>query len=170
VTRLTLRLAGVALAATAALFLVIEIGVKRRGLAVEVYLDVVCGLVLIDLVAAVRGRLPAARELHRRRVPRPVSKTPRPQQLEWLERQVGDAVDGGYELPFRFRSFVRNIASAALLRRHGVVIDRDPERAEAIVGPRIWELVRPDVRPDDPTIRLPPGGFQALVDDLEAIG
>ena len=74
-------------------------------------------------------------------------------------------MDSGYELPFRFRSFVRNIAAAALVRRHGVVIDRDPERAEAIVGPRVWELIRPD----DPSKKLPPGGFKALVDDLEAI-
>ena len=163
--RLALRLAGLALAATAALLLVVDLGVKRRGLAVEIYLDVVCGLLLIELVAAIRSRLPVARELHWRRVPRPVSKAARPQQLEWLERQVGDAVDAGYELPFRFRSFVRAIAVAALVRRHGISIDREPKRAEAIVGPRIWKLIRPD----DPATKLPPGGFQALVDDLEAI-
>jgi hypothetical protein len=45
------------------------------------------------------------------------------------------------------------------------VIDRDPERAEAIVGDRIWQLIRPD----DPATRLPPGGLRALVADLEAI-
>jgi hypothetical protein len=165
VRRLVLRLAALALAATAALLLVVDLGARRRGLAVEVYLDVLCGLVLVALVAAVRARLPAARELHRHRIPRPVRKAVRPQQLEWLERQVGDAVDAGYELPFRFRPFVYNIAAAALVRRHGVVIDRDPERAEAIVGPRVWELIRPD----DPSKKLPPGGFRALVDDLEAI-
>ena len=163
--RLALRLAGLALAATAALLLVVDLGARRRGLAVEVYLDVLLGLLLVGFVAAIRARLPAARELHRLRVSRPVRKEVRTQQLEWLERQVGDAVDAGYELPFRFRPFVLNIAAAALVRRHGVVIDRDPERAEAIVGDRIWQLIRPD----DPATRLPPGGLRALVADLEAI-
>jgi hypothetical protein len=166
VRSLTLRLAVIALAATAALLLVVDLGVKRRGLAVEVYLDLLCALVLVDLVAAVRSRLPAARELHRRRAPRVIHRPVRPQQLEWLERQVGDARDSGYELPYRFRPVIANIAAAALARRHGVVIDRDPERAEAIVGPRLWPLIRPD----DPAGKVPPGGLQALVDDLEAIG
>ena len=160
-----MRLLGLGLAATAALFLVVDLGTRRRGLAVEVYLDVLCALLLVGLVAAVRTRLPAARELHRRRVPRPVRQAVRPQQLEWLERQVGDASDAGYELPYRFRPLIHNIAAAALVRRHGVVIDRDPERAEAIVGDRIWQLIRPD----DPATRLPPGGLRALVADLEAI-
>jgi hypothetical protein len=160
-----LRLAALALAATAVLFLVIDLGTHRRGLAVEIYLDLLCGLLLVGVVAAIRRRLPAARELHRRRVPRPVRKAARPQQLEWLERQVGDARDTGYELPYRFRPLVRNIAAAALVREHGVLIDRDPERAESIVGDRIWQLIRPD----DPATRLPPGGLRALVADLEAI-
>jgi hypothetical protein len=165
VRRLVLRLAGVALAATAALLLVVDLGARRRGLAVEVYLDILCGLLLVGLVTAVRTRLPAARELHRCRIPRPTRKPVRPQQLEWLERQVGDTRDAGYELPAQFRLFVRNIAAAALTRRHGIVIEQDPERARAIVGDRVWQLIRPD----DPSTRLPPGGFQALVADLEAL-
>ena len=163
--RLALRLAGLALAATAALFLVVDLGARRRGLAVEVYLDVLCALLLVGLVAAVRARLPVARELHHRRDHPVVRKPVRPQQLEWLERQIGDVHDAGYELPYRFQPLVRNIAAAALVRRHGVVIDREPERAEAIVGDRLWKLIRPD----DPVKEVPPGGIKALVDDLEAI-
>jgi hypothetical protein len=163
--RLVLRLAGLALGATAALFLVVDLGARRRGLAVEVYLDVLCGLILIGLVAAVRARLPVARELHHHREPRVVRKPVRPQQLEWLERQIGAVHDAGYELPYRFQPLIRNIAAAALVRRHGVVIDRDPERAEAIVGSRLWQLIRQD----NPVKEVPPGGIAALVDDLEAI-
>jgi hypothetical protein len=162
---LVLRLSGLALAATVVLLLVVELGVRRRGLAVEVYLDVLCALVLVGLVSAVRSRLPAARELHRQRASRPIRKAVRPQQLEWLERQIGDAHDGGYELPFRFQPLIRNIAAAALVRRHGVVMDHEPGRAEAIVGAHLWQVIRPD----DPSTKLPPGGVKALVDDLEAI-
>jgi hypothetical protein len=165
VRRLVLRLAGLALGSTAALLLVVDLGPRRRGLAVEIYLDILLALLLIGLVAAIRRRFPRARELNFRRTPRPVRKAVRPQQLEWLERQVGDAHDAGYELPTRFRPFIRNIAVAALARNHGVVIDRDPERAEAIVGDRIWQLIRPD----DPVTEVPPGGLRAVVADLEAI-
>jgi hypothetical protein len=165
VKTLLVRLGGLALASTAALFLVIDLGPRRRGLAVEVYLDILLALLLVALVAAIRRRFPAASELSFRRSPRPSRKAIRPQQLEWLERQVGDAHDAGYELPVRFRPFIRNIAAAALVRNHGIVIDRDPERAESIVGDRIWQLIRPD----DPSTEVPPGGLHALVADLERI-
>ena len=38
---------------------------------------------------------------------------------------------------------LRAIASDALLRR-GIDLDEAPERAEALLGPDAWELVRPD--------------------------
>lgn len=163
--KLVLRLAGLALVATAALLLVVDLGARRRGLAVEVYLDLICGLVLVGLVAAVRSRLPAARELDRRREQGPPRTVVRPQELEWLERQVGDARTTRVEVSAQLRPFVRNIAAAALVRRHGVVIEQDPGRAEALVGDRIWQVIRPD----DPATELPSGGLHALVADLEAI-
>lgn len=164
-SRLVLRLIGLALAATVGLVLVVDLGVKRPGLAVEVYLDFLCGLLLFWLVVTVRSRLPAASELGRFRIRQPLHKAVRPQQLEWLERQIGDTRASGFELPYQFRPVVRNIASAALVREHGVVIERDPERARAIVGERVWQLIRPE----DPVNELPAGGFRALVADLETI-
>ena len=71
-SRLVLRLIGLALAATVGLVLVVDLGVKRPGLAVEVYLDFLCGLLLFWLVVTVRSRLPAASELGRVRVRQPV--------------------------------------------------------------------------------------------------
>ena len=41
------------------------------------------------------------------------------------------------------RPIVREIA-AARLARHGVSLDRQPERARALLGAQTWELVRPD--------------------------
>jgi hypothetical protein len=165
VRRLILRLAVAALAATVAMVLVLDLGARRKGLVVAVYLDVLFGLLLVGVVVGLRRALPAATELHRRRRQRSVEKQQRPQQLAWLERQVGDARDAGFELPAQFRTVVRSIASAALARRHGIVLDRDPERSRVLVGERVWQLIRPD----DPATDLPPGGFKALVADLEAI-
>jgi len=154
-----------ALVATVAMALVLDLGAKRKELVVAIYLDVLFALLLLGLVAAARSVLPPAPELDRVRRPRTVHRRVPPQQLEWLERQVGDARDSGFELPFQFQRVVRNIAAAALSHKHGVVLERDPERARALVGERVWQLIRPD----DPVTNLPPGGFRALVADLEAI-
>ena len=159
------RLLGIALLATLVLVLVLDLGAKRRGLVVAVYLDVLCALALVGVASSVRGSLPAARELHRNRARKRVERLERPQQLAWLERQVGDAREAGFELPAQFRPFVRSIAAAALARRHGVLLERDPERARELVTERVWELIRPV----EPVTELPPGGFKALVDDLESI-
>jgi hypothetical protein len=162
---LLVRLAAAALAATAALAYVVDVDTRRRGLAVEIYLDVLIGLLLVALVAAIRSALPAGRELHRARRPRRARTDTRPQQLEWLERQVGVSRPAGSELPPQLPPLVRAIASAALARRHGVTLERDPDRARELVSDRIWQLIRPD----DPVTELPPGGLRALVADLEAI-
>jgi hypothetical protein len=162
---LLLKLAGVALVATVVLAIVLDLHAKRRGLAVAAYLDLLCLLALVALAAAVRSALPAGRELHRRHAPRRSDPLPRPQQLEWFERQIGDARGAGFELPAHFARIVRQIAAAALVRRHGVVLERDPNRARALVSERVWQLIRAD----DPGSELPAGGFEALVSDLEAI-
>jgi hypothetical protein len=163
--RLAVRLSVTALAATVALVLILDLGARRRGLVVAVYLDVLCALVLIWLAAAVRSALPQGRELNRpARAPRP-GKAPRPPQLEWLERQVGHARDYGYEIPSQFRPVIRNIAATALWRRHSVVLESDPDRARELVGEHVWQVIRPD----DPVTELPRGGFRALVAELEAI-
>ena len=163
--RLTVRLSILALAATVALVLILDLGARRRGLVVAVYLDVLCALVLIWLAEAVRSALPQGRELNRAAAaPRP-GKPPRPMQLEWLERLVGDARSAGFEVPAQFRPVIRNIAATALWRRHSVVLERDPDRARELVGERVWQVIRPD----DPVTELPRGGFRALVAELEAI-
>jgi hypothetical protein len=160
-----IRLGLLALVATIVLAVLLDSGAKHRGLIVEVYLDVLCALVLIALASAVRSALPASRDLHRSwarpRQPRPV----RPQQLEWLERQIGDARDHGYELPTDFRPVLRSIAASALRRKHGVVLEREPDRARQLLGDRVWQLIRLD----EPETKVPPGGLRAVVADLEAI-
>jgi hypothetical protein len=168
VRRLTIRLAALGLASTVALAVALAAGAHRRDLALGAYLCLVCALVLVWLVAALASALPPARELHRARPEGKPVKEPRPQQLEWLERQVYDAQDAGYELPAQFRPLVRRIASAALARRHGVVLEQDPARARALVGDRVWELLSAE-ETTRPASELPPGWFPALVAELEAI-
>ncbi len=67
----------------------------------------------------------------------------RPASLERVERELTLSTGTAFDVHFRLRPLLRSIASDALLRR-GVDLDRTPERAEALLGPDAWELVRPD--------------------------
>jgi hypothetical protein len=154
--------------ATVALAVALDAGAHRRDLALGAYLALVTALVLVWLAAVLSSAFPSARELHRARPKEKPLKEPRTQQLEWLERQVHDAQDAGYELPAQFRPLVRGIVAAALARRHGVELEGDPARVRALIGDRVWELISEE-KSERPAAELPPGWFAALVADLEAI-
>ena len=68
------------------------------------------------------------------------------EQLETVKRLVTLAGSSRSDL-LRLRPLVREIVAARLSRRYGVDLEREPERAEALLGKgRAWELVRPDLR------------------------
>jgi hypothetical protein len=90
--------------------------------------------------------------------------------LAELENAVEFAISSGFDLHHRLRPQLRQIA-AQRLARAGVDLDRDPERAQALVGPDAWELLRPE-RPEPP--RRSRGTSVAALDrivaDLERCG
>ena len=94
----------------------------------------------------------------------------RPASLERLEREVVLANGTAFDVHYRLRPPLRTIASGLLLRR-GVDLERSPERAEALAGATVWELVRPDRPvPDDRTAPgIPLGTVERAVDDLERL-
>jgi hypothetical protein len=75
-----------------------------------------------------------------------------------------------YDLHFRFRPVLIDVVSDLLALRLRVDFHEQPEQARALIGPDLWDIVRPD-RP------LPTGGFsdpgldaphlERLIDDLE---
>ena len=92
-------------------------------------------------------------------------------QLQELTRRICNGRPNAFEVHQRLRPLAREIAGARLARQHGIDLDRRPERARALVGPRTWELVRPDREP--PVVRYAAGWSEAevteLVDELERI-
>jgi hypothetical protein len=137
------------------------------GLTAEIYLFVVAALVLAAVVLDVANALPAAE-------PVPLQRPPRSQrvgQLESIARALDLSETSSFNLHNTLRPIVREIA-AARLARHGVSLDRQPERARALTGAQTWELVRPDR--EAPTDRSSGVGcsrdeLRAIVDALEAI-
>jgi hypothetical protein len=94
----------------------------------------------------------------------------RPASLSRVEREVTLATGTAFDVHYRLRPMVRDLAAGLLLRR-GVDLDRSPERAETLLGPRLWELTRPDrPAPEDRTAAgLRVADIARVVEDLEGL-
>jgi hypothetical protein len=122
--------------------------------------------VLAAVVLGVARALPSAE-------PVPLQRPPRSQRFGQLE-SVADALDlaevSSFDLHNTLRPIVREIA-AARLARHGVSLDRQPERAREVLGAQAWDLVRPDR--EAPARGSGRGcsrdDLRAIVDSLEAV-
>ena len=87
-----------------------------------------------------------------------------------MEREVALASGTAFDVHYRLRPTVRSIARGLLLRK-GIDLDRTPERSEALVGPDVWDLIRPDrTAPEDRSAPgLPVGAMERAVDALERL-
>jgi hypothetical protein len=116
---------------------------------VDVYLVFLGGVGLLALVRTLRVAQPGSGDSAFDRALRPApAREQRPPELVRLEQHLALAVTSAFDVHFRLRPAVRDVAAQRLWARHSVDLESDPEGAEAKVGPGVWELVRPD--------RLPP--------------
>jgi hypothetical protein len=143
-----------------------------RELVLQVYLLFLGGLTLVLLVAATGRALPrAGRSRLELALQRPPHRPARPAGLLTLERRVLLATETAFEVHYRLRPVLREIAAYRLSSRLGIDLDDDAEAARRALGPEAWELVRPD-RPPPPD-RLgrgrPLAELRAVVDALERI-
>jgi hypothetical protein len=105
--------------------------------------------------------------LRRRRRDR--SATP---DLAAVDRLLSMSVSSAEDEHVRLRPMLRDIARQRLADHTGVRLDTAPDAAAAILGPEVWELVRPDrERPADPHARgIAPARVRAAIEALERIG
>jgi hypothetical protein len=162
----------VVLVASLALVAALQLAPERRALAVSVYLLVLGAVALRLLVRLVQlAHPPAPRsELDaalRRRAPRPAA----PAELESLARMLALASASGVYVHNRLRPELRAIARELLFSRQGIDLDAEPAAARAVLGPTVWDLVRPDRHEPDgyETPGLPPPVLARIVADLEGV-
>lgn len=165
------RATATVLAATAGLVLALLFAGSSHGLALLAYLFFLGALALAVLIGRLQAELPVAAPFERLLTTAPRSAGP-VEQLETIRRTLSAAGWNQAELHYRLRPLVRGIVVARLSRRHGVDLDREPERARALVGEgRVWELVRPGREPPDD--RYARGwsrrAQEELLDELERI-
>ena len=157
-----------AIVATIGLFVARTIAPGRLELELDVYVLALGGLGLLAVSSAL-GRI-APREdeslLEAALEPEPPETAPIA-SLERLEREVALAASREFDLHYRLRPVLREIASSRLERR-GARLDSDPKRARELLGDELWSLTEPDREP--PTNRQAPGmGFEELERTVERL-
>jgi hypothetical protein len=143
----------------------------RFALELDVYIIVVGGLALFQVVLATREAYPrtarsALAEALDRAPPRPL----RPPELERLERELTLASSTAFDLHYRLRPTLREIAGERLASQ-GLRLDGGGAAVEQTLGEELWELVRPD---REPPIRrfasgISPNAVNRVVERLEAL-
>lgn len=147
----------------------------RRGVAdvaLDVYLLYLGAVLLLAFVQATRDAAPPDRHAG---FARALSRRPRSRErlteLTRQEREVALSIDAAYDLHARLRPMLRLIAAHRLASRRNLDLDRDAERARAILGDDLWEIVRADRPPPDD--RFAPGvpreRLRAIIDRLESV-
>jgi hypothetical protein len=150
---------------------VVLIGVDRTDLVLDTYLLYAGGLVALAAARISRLAFPAPRGT----VPAVLTARPppyvHPESLTTMTDDVALAQAGEFDVHFRLRPLLRDVATAGLAMQSGIDLDRQPERARERLSPETWELVRPDrPRPErGQTTGIDTASLTAVVDELERI-
>ena len=161
-------------AALAAIALVVAWVVQPgyKALELDVFALVVGALAVLTAVVATRQAFPleqssAIAEALKREPPEAV----RPPELERTERLLTIAVTTAFDLHFRLRPVLREVAEQRLADRQGLRLDSGDPRVKEALGEELWELVRPDREsPERRFARgLEPAAMKRVIERLEAI-
>jgi hypothetical protein len=135
---------GVTLVTTILLVLVILVP-SRRSLFIGVYELALAAIAVGTLVGSFRTFEP--RLGMRSPFERDPEKPEEPQPIAELDRIGRLVVLGGaneFDLHYRLRPLLRQIAAERLHDLYGVDLDREPERARSLLGDELWAVVRTD--------------------------
>jgi hypothetical protein len=143
----------------------------RFELAARVYALVLATAALGLALAALRRAYPPAALPHSSKL-RSGSRPRRPPPtLARLENECLLGMGGSFDLHYRLRPRLREIAAPLLAIRRGVSLDGDPEAARRLLGEESWELLRADhTPPEDRLARgVAPATLRSAVETLERL-
>ena len=143
--RVAWRVGRLAALPTIGLGVALVLAPNRAALEVHVWLLVVLGIALAACLTAVRSAYPRAASPFAASLRQlPVPAVERPAALARLEREVSMAGTASFDVHYRLRPSLVELATGLLFSRRGIDLEREPERAQAVLGDETWELVRPD--------------------------
>jgi hypothetical protein len=166
VIRAALRWVGLAVPVVVALVAARMISPGRRELELDVFV-LVLGCLGLAVLAAELGRLAPTAE--RSLVPDPVEERPIADLLR-LERELSMASARQFDLHYRLRPVLRDVAAARLEQR-GLDLDSGRPAVQELLGEELFELTAPGREP--PKNRLAPGpgveGLDRTISRLERL-
>jgi hypothetical protein len=144
----------------------------RGALELDVYVLVVGAMTVLTGVLAAREAFPTS---HSSAIAAALEAEPRPPvrppELERTARVLTMATATAFDLHYRLRPILREVAEQRLADRRGLSIDAGDPQVEAALGADLWELVRPDREP--PGRRFEPGldhdALRAVIRRLEQL-
>lgn len=132
--------------ATFFLFLVLTASRHHHREALAAYVLLMGSLALVSLLHLVQSAAPTAvPSLFERSAAR--AGAPPLVELEQLRYRLATSQSSAFDFHFRLRPRLFGLAAARLERRYGIDPSRQPERARAVLGEQVWELLRPDREP-----------------------
>jgi len=171
VRAVVLRLAASVGLATAVLLGLVLALPGQRALFVGIYELTLGAIGILAILGSLRAKQPRALELSPfERAPQRPPRAEQVAELERLDRVLVMASTSAFDVHHRLRPLVRGLAAERLHAHHGVDLEREPERAKALAGDELWELLRPDRelgRRSGPGLPMP--ATSRVVDELEAL-
>jgi hypothetical protein len=135
---------GVVLLTAVLLALVVAVP-SKRALFVGIYELVLAAIAVSALISSFRTleprawlRSPFERDPAKPEEPPPIA------ELDRFDRLVVLGTGNEFDLHYRLRPLLRQLAADRLYARHGIDLDRDPERAQPLLGDELAALVSPD--------------------------
>lgn len=124
----------------------------RRALALDLFLLLIGSAAVFALVRALAEVAPPPEPESTVRARRLSRSLP---ELERTERAVLLSASNAFDVHYRLRPILREIAVQRLASRRGLTLDADQAASRALLGEDTWELVRPGREPPD--LRFGPG-------------
>jgi hypothetical protein len=144
--RQLLPIVGFGLLATLLTVVALVAAPDRREVIVDIYVLGLGGIAVLRLVGLTRRRLAPGERSEFDDALRPGRfESVRVAERDKLERELELALQTAFDFHFRLRPTLVEIARNRLAAR-GVSLDNEP-RAKAVLGPDVWELLRPDRAP-----------------------
>jgi hypothetical protein len=157
--------------ATIGLFVARMLAPGRQELVLDVYVLTLGGVALLAVSSALGEVAPREDESLLEEAMAPEQPDPaRIPELERLEREVALAASREYDLHFRLRPVLRQIAEARLERR-GVRLDSESPRVHELLGDELYALTAADREPpaDRQAAGLPLADLERTVERLERL-
>jgi hypothetical protein len=165
------RIAAVVAGGIVAVAIALALSGSARGIALYAYLLFLVLIAVLTIGSRIRRVWPRTQPFERL-IPWRPPHDGRVPQLETLSGRLSGGQPNAFDLYHRIRPLVQQVVVARLARGYGIDLETRPERAQRLVGPRTWELIRPDLEPprDSWGRTWSVDEMEALVTELEQLG